>query len=199
MTTKPRSYNAVAKFLHWTIALAIIGMIVLGYVMGDLPRSNPLKFSLYQWHKSIGIVILLLSLFRLGWRFTHPTPALPDNMKNWERILAKGTVIAFYVLMIGIPFLGWAVVSASPLNMPTLLFNTIPWPHLPILSTLDHDTKKELAEQLGETHGFLAYSVLALLALHIGGALKHHFISRDEVLTGMTPNFLNKYLNSLRR
>jgi cytochrome b561 len=190
------TYGSVAKFLHWTLALLLLGMIVLGAIMNDLPRTDPLKFTLFQLHKSIGIALLLLSVLRLGWRWAHPAPPLPAGMPAWERWLAKTIVVVFYALMIGIPFLGWAVVSTSPLNIPTVLFGIIPWPHLPILPTLAN--KKELSETLGELHGFLAYAVLALLALHVGGALKHHFISRDDVLTRMAPEGLSRFLNRLR-
>jgi cytochrome b561 len=192
-----RSYNAVAKLLHWTIALGILGMIALGWYMGDLPRSDPMRFQLFQLHKSIGITILLLSLFRLTWRLTHKAPPLPSGMAALEVFAAKAVMILFYVLMIGIPLIGWGIVSSSPINLPTLLFGVVPWPHLPILPTLEN--KKEIAHTLGSIHGFLAYSVLALLALHVGGALKHHFISRDDVLTGMMPNFMTTLLNRLRR
>ena len=195
--TDTQSYSTVAKFLHWTIAVAILGMIGLGWYMGELPRESPIKFQMYQLHKSIGIVILLLSLFRLGWRMTHTRPSLPNNMAKWEMFLAKAVVVLFYALMIGIPFIGWAIVSASPRNMPTMLFGAIPWPHLPILPTLEN--KKEVSEVLEEMHGFMAYSVLAMLALHVGGALKHHFIKRDDVLIGMMPSCLNSLINNLRR
>jgi cytochrome b561 len=192
-----RSYTAVAKFLHWTIALAILGMIFLGWYMEDIPRNDPLKFPLFQWHKSIGITILLLSLFRLGWRWTHPAPPLPPRMKVWEKRLARFVVVLFYVLMIGIPFLGWAVVSSSPLNIPTLLYGFVPWPHLPILPTLEN--KREISHTLGDIHGYLAYSVLALLCLHVAGALKHHFITRDDTLTRMMPKVFEGLFNRLRR
>jgi len=196
MTTTSTTYTSVAKFLHWTIALAILGMIVLGWVMGDIPRGDPLKFTLFQAHKSIGITILLLSIFRLAWRLTHTAPPLPTDMKNWERRLSKTIVVLFYILIIGMPLTGWVIVSTSPLNIPTMLYGVFPWPHLPILPTLAN--KKEIGEAMEEFHGFLAYAILALLTLHIGGALKHHFISRDDVLTRMTPNFLNGFLNRLR-
>ena len=192
----PTSYGAVAKFLHWTIALAIIGMIVLGDVMMDLPRTDPLKFSLFQWHKSIGIAILLLSVFRLAWCFVNPPPPLPAGGKPWENNLTKIVVVLFYVAMIGVPLLGWAVVSASPLNIPTRLFGFIPWPHLPVLPTLEN--RKEIAETVGELHGALAYAMLGLLALHVAAALKHHVINRDDVLTRMLPACLEGFIHRLR-
>lgn len=194
----PTHYGAVAKFLHWTIGLGILGMIALGWYMNDLPLTDPLKFTLFQLHKSVGVTILLLGLFRLGWRLTHPVPLLPANMAAWEAHAAKIVVKAFYVLMIVIPLLGWAVVSASPRNIPTFLYGLVPWPHLPLLPDMELDVKKRVAEKLGDVHAVLAYSVLAFLALHVGGALKHHFIKRDDVLIGMAPNFLVGLLNWLR-
>src|SRR5580704_6519092 len=175
------SYNAVAKFLHWTIALAIIGMLALGWTMADLPRTDPLKFTLFQWHKSIGITILLLSLLRLGWRLGHPVPPLPDNMPLWEKRLARTTVILFYALIIGMPFTGWIIVSSSPLNIPTMLYGIFPWPDLPILPSLAH--KREIGKAFAEVHGYLAFFIVGLLCLHVAGALKHHFMDRDDILT----------------
>ena len=194
--TDTQSYNSIAKFLHWTIALAILGMIALGWYMGDVPRDNPMRSTYFQLHKSIGITIMLLSIFRLGWRFTHAAPPLPNNMASWEVLLGKATVILFYVLMIGIPFAGWAMVSSSPRNIPTELFWAVPWPHLPVLPTLEN--KKEISEQFEELHGFLAYSILVFLVLHVGGALKHHFIKRDNVALRMAPKCLESLLNRLR-
>jgi len=192
-----RTYNSVAKFLHWTIGLGILFMIALGWYMGTIPRGDPMKFTYFQLHKSVGITILLLALFRLAWRFTHAAPALPDHMAGWEKLLARLVVYVFYVLMIAVPFIGWATVSSSPRNIPTLLYGIVPWPHLPILPDLEN--KKEVSELFGQIHGYLAYSILGFLVLHIGGALKHHFIEKDDVLTGMTPSFLNNFLNRLRR
>lgn len=195
--TSIHSYNAVAKFLHWTIGLGILGMIALGWYMGDVPREDPMRFTYFQLHKSIGITILLLAVFRIVWRFTHSHPPLPNNMASWETFLAKAIVVLFYLLMIGIPFLGWAMVSSSPKNIPTILYWTLPWPNLPILPELEN--KKEISHFCSTLHGYLAYSVLGVVTLHIAGALKHHFIKKDDVLTGMTPEFLNNLLNRLRR
>ena len=191
-----RHYNAVAKLLHWLIGLAIVGMIGLGWWMESMHPDN--RFQLFQLHKSIGITILLLSLFRLYWRLTHPAPPYPVAMKNWEKFAAKSVAVLFYVLMIGIPMLGWIIVSSSTRDIPTILYGIIPWPHLPVLPTLDVDDKKEIGHIAATLHSYLAYSVLGLLALHVGAALKHHFIVKDDVLTGMAPNFLKNLLHRLR-
>ena len=97
----------------------------------------------------------------------------------------KGTHVLLYVLMIGMPLVGWALVSASPLNIPTVLFGVIPWPHLPIFSDL-HD-KAHVAPVLGMIHAYGAYVLIALLLLHAGAALRHHLVMRDEVLRRMIP------------
>jgi cytochrome b561 len=192
----PPSYSAVAKTLHWLIALAIIGMLALGWIMTSQP-NGPAKFSLFQWHKSIGITILLLSLVRLGWRLTHQVPRLPGSMPRWEKYAANVTHVIFYVLIIGMPLTGWIIVSTSSLNIPTILYGFIPWPSLPILPTLDN--KRDIGHAFGAIHGFLAYFVVGLLLLHIGAALKHHFMTRDDILLRMAPRWMTGFLNVLRR
>jgi cytochrome b561 len=187
------SYNAVAKTLHWLIALAIIFMLALGWFMGELPNGFP-KFFAFQFHKSVGITILLLSLCRLGWRLTHEAPPLPPGMAEWERLMARGTHILFYILIIAMPFSGWVMVSASPI--PTVLYGLVPWPHLPVIPALAN--KRAIGHMAGDAHGFMAYTIASLLALHVGAALKHHFMQRDDVLLRMAPAWLHGWLEKLR-
>lgn len=194
-TTDSGRYTAIAKTLHWLIAAAILGMLVLGWVMGDLPNGGN-KFAAFQWHKSIGITILLLSLARLAWRLTHTAPPLPSGMPAWEKFAAHATHILFYALMIGMPLAGWAIVSTSSLTIPTMLYGVIPWPHLPLLPELAN--KKEIHEAAEQLHGLGAYLLAALIVLHIGAALKHHFINRDDILARMAPAALSGILNRLR-
>jgi cytochrome b561 len=189
------SYDRVAKFLHWLIALAIIGMLALGWIMSSMPNA-PGKFALFQWHKSIGITILLLSLIRLAWRLMHPPPALPAAMPRWEKYAANLTHSLFYVLMIGMPFLGWIMVSASKMNIPTMLYGFIPWPHLPVIPTLDN--KDAIGHTAGQMHGLLAYVLAGLIVLHIGAASKHHLIERNDVVLRMAPRPLHGILNWMR-
>lgn len=194
-STSPATiYNRVAKILHWLLAIAIIGMIIFGWLLDDVPRG-PTKFTLMQLHKSIGITILLLSLVRLGWRLSHNAPPLPAGMARWEIAVAHITHVALYVFMIGVPLAGWAMVSTSPLNIPTMLYGVLPWPNLPILSDM---ASRELSHSFGEAHELMAYTTAALVVLHIGAALKHHFISRDDILLRMAPNALRNILNKIR-
>jgi cytochrome b561 len=112
-------------------------------------------------------------------------------MKKWEIAVSKLTHVAFYVLMIGLPLSGWALVSSAPppYNFPIMWFGLFAWPSLPVLSEIEN--KKEVAEAFAEFHETLAWVTIFLLALHIGAALKHHMIDKDDVLARMLP-FLRK-------
>lgn len=182
------TYSRVAMALHWLIALAIIGLIAAGVWMVDaikVPETQGLAFVVYQWHKSFGLTVLVLSIARLAWRFVKPPPALPASMSGWERRAAHASHTLFYVLMIGMPLLGWAMVSASPLGLPTIVFNTFEWPHLSWLADLDN--KKPVEDALKQAHSAGGYLLGGLLVLHVAAALKHHFINRDDVLARMVP------------
>lgn len=185
-----KRYTSIAIILHWVIAAAIIYQLWLGLAMphGDEVATRA-EFEMIQLHKSVGVTILLLSLARLGWRLTHRPPALPAAMAGWEKLAARATHWAFYGLMIGTPLVGWAMVSASPLGVDTVLFDILPWPHLPGFEGLED--KAAAAEALAEIHEYLAFSMIGLLALHVAAALKHQFVNRDGVLGRMIP-FLSK-------
>ena len=178
-------YDRVAIALHWTIALAILGLLVLGTVMVRIAPGSSLKFELYQLHKSVGFTVLVLSIVRLLWRLTHPAPPLPATLKPWEAVLARVTHIGFYVLMLAVPLSGWMMVSASVWNFPTVIFGTFTLPHLPVLSTLAE--KKPVEDALKEVHEWLAIGMFALFLLHVAGALKHQLILRDGTLARMLP------------
>jgi cytochrome b561 len=171
-------YSSVSIILHWAIFILILANATFGGWMEDADGRDKLRY--FALHKSVGLTVLALSLVRLAWRIANPWPPFPQAMAQWERLLARATHILFYVLMIGIPLLGWAAVSAG--GAPEVpLFGVIPAPNLPI-------TRSEaLAGTLGDAHKLLVASIYALLALHVAGALKHHFFDRDEVLARMLP------------
>lgn len=184
--TQTERYSFIAIALHWLIAAAILALFAIGTTMTALPDERiTLKFELYQLHKSLGITVLLLSVTRLIWRLTHRPPPLPKNLKPWERAAARFTHIGFYILIIAIPLLGWAMVSASPYNIPTVLYGQIPWPHLPVLPSLED--KKSVEDAFKLAHRTFAFAAASLLVLHVGAALKHHFILKDDVLARVIP------------
>jgi cytochrome b561 len=171
--------------LHWTIAALIAWNLVLGFRMHS--ASGLAEFTLFQLHKSVGISVLLASLVRLAWRLANPPPPFSASMSVWEKTAAHVVHCALYMIMIGMPLTGWIVVSTSPLNIPTLLFHTIPWPHFPIVNGLALPLKTTVNSSFDTTHMILAWSALALLALHVGGALKHMVVHRDGVMARMLP------------
>jgi cytochrome b561 len=194
-TTQPTRYHAVAVTLHWLIALGIVGLLVVGFIMGDV-EDHALKFKLYQLHKSFGITILALSLARLLWRLTHRPPALPPGSKSWEKGVAHLVHWGFYAMMIGMPLVGWLGVSASPMKMPLRIFNLFSLPLLPFFN--GDANPRATAEGLFEAHELMAYGIIGLLVLHLGAVVKHHFILRNDVLLRMAPKFLQGTLQCLR-
>lgn len=179
-------YTGVAILLHWTIGLGILAMLPMGLAMTHAPLPVATKFQFYQAHKSIGITILVAAALRLLWRFAHRPPALPSGIPRWERGAAAGTHGLLYALMLGMPLVGWALVSASPLNIPTVLYGVIPWPHIPIASWFGVG-KAQAAPLLAGLHAWGGYALIALFALHAGAALRHHLVLRDDTLRRMIP------------
>jgi cytochrome b561 len=177
-------YDAIAIALHWLIALGILALIAIGLSMTHLALAPLLKFQLYQLHKSIGVTVLLAVLLRIVWRLSHRPPALPD-LKRLERAAAEGMHRLLYLLMVALPLTGWALVSASPFNLPTVLYGMVPWPHLPMLAAITDKAPVEAVLKL--IHGKLGWLLLVLVLLHAGAALRHHFILRDGVLRRMLP------------
>ena len=136
---------------------------------------------------SVGISVLALTLARIGWRIANPPPAYPPTMRNWERTAAHSVHLTFYALMLAMPLSGWVIVSASPLNIPTLLFGAVPLPHLGFVHDLSIGARGAIEAKVGTGHALLAYLFAGLIALHVAAALKHQFVERDAVLPGMLP------------
>ena len=174
-------YDTLAIALHWLLGAALVGLFALGFYMVDLPFS-PQRLKLFNWHKWAGIVILVLSVLRLLWRLTHPAPALHDAvvaaMPGWQLAAHQITHVAMYALFLAVPVLGWIYSSAS--GFPVVVFGVLP---LPDLIGVD----KALAETLKEVHALAAWALAVLVLLHVGAALKHHFIDRDGLLQRMWP------------
>jgi cytochrome b561/polyisoprenoid-binding protein YceI len=180
-------YTTVAIVMHWLIAAAIIFQIILGWRMGDGPKGSPTTFALFQLHKSIGITILVLSLARLAWRLFNKPPPAPAHQPKWERTASQLVHVGFYVIMIGLPLTGWIIVSTSRVVLPTLLYGTIPWPHIPGLPELAAGPK-HVWHQIGANgHGLLVKLTYLLLALHLGAVAKHQVLDKDAVFANMAP------------
>ena len=178
-------YSTVAIVLHWVIAGLILFNLYLALQFDGL--RGLAKFNAFQLHKSVGLTVLMLSLARLAWRLTHRPPPLPAEMPAWEKFAAQAAHWLLYGLMIGIPLTGWVVVSASPTNLPTVIFKTIPWPHLGFIHDLAMPVRRSLEDQVEQVHMLLGFGMGFLIILHVAAALKHQFLNRDEVLGHMLP------------
>jgi cytochrome b561 len=185
---KPQSnsaaYTRTAIGLHWLIAMALAGSFAVGLYMHDLPLT-PMKLKIYSWHKWAGVTIFIFVLARLAWRLTHRPPPPPPDMPAWQHKVAEATHHALYLLMLIIPISGWLMSSAK--GFQTVWFGVVPLPDL-----LGKD--EALGNLLQRVHMLLNFTLAALVAAHVGAALKHHFIDRDDVLTRMLP-----FLKPLKR
>ncbi len=174
MPTQRYSYTAIT--LHWLIALLLAFQISLGWALeGD---NSPELFARYQLHKSIGISILLLSLARLAVRLFASRPPASDG-PAWTRTLASVVHWLFYLVMILGPVTGWLLVSTARVQVPTLLYGVIPWPHLPV--------GRSWHEPAESIHGAMAWLAIGLFALHIAGALRHQWLLGKPELQRMIP------------
>jgi cytochrome b561 len=194
-------YSTVAIILHWLIAFLIFWNIYIGLWMVDAIKSpdadyKAIAYKAFQFHKSLGLTVLALSLVRLAWRLTHKAPPLAEHMPTWEKFAAKVTHVLFYVIMIVMPLTGWLFVSAGwsfeyniPFSVATVYFGNenLVVPHLPFFEGATPETRKAAAVTFGGVHEKLAYLTLALAALHIAAALKHHLFDRDDTLAHMLP------------
>lgn len=179
-------YSNTAISLHWLMALLIFAGWGLGVYMHDLPLS-PSKLRYYSWHKWMGVTIFILAILRVGWRAAHPTPGPLPHGRRWQVQAARVSHALLYVLMLIIPLSGWLMSSAK--GVPTVYFGVLPLPDL-----LAKD--KALGEVLAEVHEWLAYGLALVVVIHIGAALKHHFIDRDGLMGRMLPRRSSSHSSS---
>jgi len=186
-------YTKMAIILHGLIALGIFAMFALGWYMSELPKEAPKQtafdlfdLGIYTWqlaegvsprnfyfnlHKSIGVTLLALIAFRVLWRITHRPPAMLSSYKAWERKLATGTHHSLYLLMVAVPVSGLIMAASSKYG--------VKWFGINFIAGLDNKGLRELFQEVHEVVGII---LLALIILHIVGALKHKFIDKDETM-----------------
>lgn len=171
-------YSTGAMWFHWIIAIAVIvtWRIAEAAEHADLV---PDKIELFGYHKALGIMILILSLARLVWRWMHPVPPLPSNLPAWERVLARAVHVIFYVLLIGLPIGGWLANSLAERSID--MFGLFTIPALPV------GANEGLAEVIFDSHATGGTVLIYLIGLHILGALKHTFIDKNGGIFRMLP------------
>jgi cytochrome b561 len=179
MKNTPENFGTVAKAFHWAMALMIIGLLVMGFVMAEMVPS-PTKFKLYTLHKSIGLVVFCLAIFRLIWRLSNVVPRIPDSLGLAHRFLMKGSPVVLYSLMILMPVSGLIMSDAG--GHPITFFDLYT---LPSFFTKNPDLSK--AAQL--VHHYTAWAFIGILVAHTGAALYHRFILKNTILQRMLPNW----------
>jgi cytochrome b561 len=171
-------YTRPAMVLHWLIALLIIAAFTMGLVMVDIPGFTPTKLKYYSWHKWMGVTVLALAALRLLWRHANRPPPHPAGMAPWQAKAADFTHILLYVLMFAVPLSGYLYTTAAGVPVVYLGVWQIP-------AAFDADPAWK--EALKPVHYWLNMLLAALVAVHVGAALKHHFVDRDDVLKRMLP------------
>lgn len=170
------SYGVVAKSLHWVVALLIIAAWIVGFYAADLPNTDASKRTLFDLHKSVGMLILMLVTIRLSWRLYDGSPKFA-GMNRYLVVAAKTVHYLLYAFMFIQPLSGWAMSSAAGYN-PTF-FGLFKFPGLVAKNPLE--VYKYVA-----IHEGAAWILLTLFILHVGAALFHHFVLKDNTIRRMT-------------
>jgi cytochrome b561 len=181
----PARYGVVAMVLHWTIAALLIVNLALGLYFTSLAENDPGKSFFSNTHKSIGLTVLMLSVLRLLWRLFHSAPPAARRGPAWASALAPLVHWAFYALLIALPLAGWALVSVSPMNLPTVYFGLAHWPPIAFLHALPMAARRQDTRVFVFAHGALALLTAVLMAAHVAAALWHRYRLKDDILGRM--------------
>jgi len=175
----------VAIALHWAIAALIIFDLILGSIMESFPQS--IRFMLVRTHATAGLLVLLLLVLRVMWRITHRPPPFADDMPAWERLLAHLAHYALYGLMLAMPLIGLAILSAHPPRpgQGIALLGPLQVPPIGFISRWQDPFQKAMHERFVGAHSVGAWIILGLLLLHVAGALKHQWIDKHAELARM--------------
>ena len=173
----PSRYSPAQKWLHWSMALLILSMAAIGLTMTNL-GDGALKDRLYELHKSIGIILLALALVRIAVRRRRGAPPLEPGVPAWQRLAAHASHYALYALIVLVPLAGWSATSSC--CPPVNLFWTLP-------VTLPAPSGEAFSKTVFRIHFGLAFALIAVVAIHVAGALQHHLIRKDRTLLRMLP------------
>jgi cytochrome b561 len=174
MTGIRQSFTPLQRLLHWLMAVCILAMLFIG--VGMVSTTMPKFLPLVTIHKSLGIAILVLALVRLAVRLRYGAPALPADLPEPMKLAAHLSHYALYALMLGMPLIGWAMLSAAA--YPIVVFGGVHLPAILPQSDLLHSW-------LWDAHFFLAFAFFALVLMHVAAALFHALVRRDGVFQTM--------------
>ena len=171
------SFGLVTRVLHWLVAAGIIGLIWLGWWMVGLSYYEPWYHDSLQLHKAFGLLVLILALALVFWRFAGKRPLPSGSMAPWEITASKVMHFALFALMIAVPVTGYIITTSE--GQGVSMFG---WFEVPAVMPKS-DATRDLAIAI---HYYFAYAGIALVVGHAGAALKHHFINRDDTLKRMS-------------
>jgi cytochrome b561 len=173
------NYTRTAIWLHWLIAIFLVGQFLFGWYLTGVPRGTPDRGYFVNLHKSTGLVIGFLIFLRLAWRMAHQPPPLPDTVPRWQQSAAAQTHRLLYVLMVVMPLSGYLASNFSKFGVH--FFNTLqlaPW-----------GTDSKLVYAIfNQTHKVTAWLLLALVLVHVLAAFKHLLVDHDAIFSRMWPN-----------
>jgi len=179
MADRPLRYSPAQKWLHWlTAALVVLVMIPVGLTMTRLGEGETTN-TLYELHKSFGVIVFSLAVVRAVLRLIRGAPPLEPGIPAWQRFAAHVSHYALYMLIILVPITGWVATSAC--CPPVNLFWTVPVT-LPVTGGAD------FSKAVFRLHYGFVYTLMGLVAVHVAAALQHHFIRRDGTLRRMLPD-----------
>jgi cytochrome b561 len=176
-TNAPITYDPVMRAIHWTTLLLVTGAFIAVWI-ADPAIVGPYARQVVQVHRSLGLTIAALTIFRLAWRWWARIPPLPASVSGAQKIVARMVEGLLYMLLVAQPVVGLLYSNAHGVRVNLFLIAEIP-------SVVERN--RPLAEQLGSIHNLLGYSLLALIGVHSAAALFHHFIQQDDVMNAMLP------------
>jgi cytochrome b561 len=177
LRNSPTRWGTLSQLLHWLIVALVVAQVTIALVFKSLHRE-PLLFALVNLHKSIGITIFALMLIRLLWRWGNRVPDLPAALSAYERMLARGTHVALYVILLVMPLTGWLGSAAH--GIPVRWFALVTLPGIVAKSLA-------LSKLMFVAHFWLAILLGVIVTVHIAAALRHHLVLRDDTLRRMVP------------
>lgn len=168
-------YGLITKILHWLLCILIIVQATGGLLFDEM--SKALRSTIMPYHKSLGLLILLIVVLMILLRLFTPKPAWPVSMPKWERFAAKAGHAVLYLCLLIMPLSGWLMSTAA--GWPPYFFGLgpIPMPGIPL--------DKALAGIASNVHSVVIWVLIVIAAIHIIAALRHHFFEKDNVLKNM--------------
>jgi cytochrome b561 len=181
--TRTDRYPATSKLLHWLVAICVLTTAPVAIAMTSVGKG-PTQDMLYNFHKSLGVLILILMILRLINRLVAGAPIADPGIEPWQKTVSSVVHTSLYVLLLAMPVVGYIANSAYGASTPFFgLFN------LPMIV----EKNEALATQLFALHRWTGFLVILIVLMHVGAALYHHFIRRDDVLRRMLPRAMGGF------